>query len=146
MYEAGKEIIASSPEPFAEELAIHDYNGFPHDIVSELGEYPSFETVANVARALEEGGEAFGKWWSTQDSALELDGDELLSRFREEYRGEWDSEEAYAYNVIEELGWGGVERVPDELLPYLDMERIAVELFQHGSYTFDDGHVFETVY
>lgn len=142
MYEAAKEIIKTSPEPFAEEWAIHDYNGFPHAVVSELGEYPSFETVANVANAIEEHGEAFAKWLSVQES-YELGDPQLGERFQEHYRGEWDSEEAYAMEYVSECGWGGMEQLPDELSSYINWEAIARDLFRHGNYTFVDGYVFE---
>lgn len=148
MYEQAKEIIASSPEPFAEEWAIHDYDNFPSSVVHELGEYPSFETVANVGRALEQHGAAFAAWLNIQDyGAYDADTD-LSERFSEEYRGEWDSEEAYAMNYVEEVGWAGIEGhvlEQSQIFSYLDWEIIARELFQHGAYSYEQGYVFEDV-
>ena len=155
MYEAAKEIIATSPATFAEEWAIHDYNGFPSAVVSELGEYASFETVANVATAIEEHGEAFEKWLSVQEH-YELNDPSLGERFEEHYRGEWDSEEAYAMETACEIGWHNVPPVVfadrwgdhkievfDELSSYIDWETVAREMFRHGPYSFVDGYVFE---
>jgi prepilin-type processing-associated H-X9-DG protein len=139
-------IIASSPAHFPEEWAIHDYDGFPDAIVRQLGEYSSFKTVANVGRALEEHGEAFGKWLGVQDYGFDLDADDLGEQFQEHYRGEWESEKAYAMNLLidDGLGWSGLDGEQiDQIASYLDWDSIATELFQHGNYTFVDGHVFE---
>lgn len=156
MYEVGRRLIATTPALFAEELAIHDYDGFPSAVVSELGEYPSFETVANIANALEDHGKAFGAWLSVQDSTLDLAGDDLGEQFQKHFRGEWESEEAYAMETTCELGCGGVSarlytgqysddtvNVFDELSSYLNWETIAREMFRHGNFTYVDGYVFE---
>lgn len=140
--EAGAEVIKTSPADFPEELFIADYDGFPSDVVRELGEYPSYETVAKIATALEEHGEPFAAWLSVD--YRELSSDELVSQFEESYRGEWDSEKDYAYNYLDECGWGGIETIPDELVGYLDMDLIVRDLFQHGTLSYVDGYVFET--
>ena len=123
-----------------------------------LGEYANYETVAAVARAIEEHGEPFEKWLRTLDELGDVD--DLADRFTESYRGEWDSEEAFAMERACELGLGGIEavwerpkppygigtervNVIDELSSYIDWEKVAREYFDHGSYTFADGSVFE---
>lgn len=131
--EAGAEVIKTSPADFPEELFIADYDGFPRDVVSALGEYPNYETVAKIATALDEHGPEFAAWLSVDDCNLD-DGD-LVERFEESYRGEWDSEEAFAEELISDCGWGGCEQVPDGLMPYLDMDMIVRDLFQHGPYS-----------
>jgi antirestriction protein len=168
MYEAAKEIIKTSPawklDGHAEEWFIADYDNFPGAVVRELGEYAQFETVANVANAIEEHGEAFGAWLEA-DGDVDLSSDALGDDFQEHFRGEWDSEEAYAMEqVCSELGWGGVPavlyldgyggreksnqiNVLDELASYIDWDTIAREMFQHGNYTYvranGTGYVFE---
>jgi antirestriction protein len=49
-------MLAESHEPGAEEWAIHDYEGFKG---LRLGEWESFEKVAELAEAIDEHGEAF---------------------------------------------------------------------------------------
>jgi antirestriction protein len=154
------EIIKTSPALLPEEWFIADYDNFPAAIVRELGEHASFETVANVATALEEHGAAFAAWLSVQDSGLDLAADDLGEQFEEHYRGEWDSEEAYAMETACELGWSNVPailyydgygghdkrnrcEVFDALAGYLDWKSIARDMFQHGEYTYVDGYVFE---
>jgi antirestriction protein len=158
--EAKDRVIASSPALLPEEWFIADYDGFPAAAVRELGEYANFETVADVGRALEEHGPAFAAWLSTQDALGSPD--DLSQRFEESYRGEWDSEKAFAIETVCEIGWSDVPpevlietgpygqtkriEVFDELSFYLDWELIARDMFQHGEYTFVDGYVFEDVH
>ena len=61
-----KTMLAASPEPFAEEWAIHDYEGF-HGI--KIHEWESFETVSELAEAIEEHGQAFAAFYGYQDQA-----------------------------------------------------------------------------
>lgn len=144
--EAAEEVIKTSPALYAEEFAIHDYDGFG-SLPSQLGEYPSLETVARIGAAIEEEGEAYLAYLEACE--VDLNDAEQTSEeaFREHYRGEWDSEEDYAYYEVQELGWGGVPaqvnigpswqektiNVFEELSSYLDWESIARELFQHGT-------------
>ena len=51
-------MLAASPEPNAEDWAIHDYEGFEG---ANLSEYTSFETVCELADFIEENGELGGK-------------------------------------------------------------------------------------
>ena len=83
-----KTMLGNSPEPVAEEWAIHDYEGFG-DI--KLSEGESFETVAGWAAAIEEHGDAFAAWVG-YDSKYHTD----ASDFEDAYRGEWTSEAEYA--------------------------------------------------
>jgi antirestriction protein len=140
-----------------EEFFIADYDGFPEAAVKMLGEYASYETIATIAQAIEAHGEPFGKWLNTLDSIDDVD--DLADRFQESYRGEWESEEAFAMELATDLGLGGIEavwerrhpmtlapervNVIDELSNYIDWERVARDYFDHGEYTFDDGSVFE---
>lgn len=141
-----------------EEFFIADYDGFPQAAVSMLGEYADYATVAAVAVGIEAHGEPFAKWLGSIDSLDEPA--TLVERFTESYRGEWESEEAFAMEQAMEMGLGGLgavwerpkppygisdERVNiiDALSSYIDWETVAREYFDHGSYTFDDGSVFE---
>lgn len=144
-----------------EEFFIADYDNFPQAAVSMLGEYSPYETVAAVGAAIEEHGAAFSKWLETIDELGEVDS--LAERFTESYRGEWESEEAFAMEQATELGLGGIEavwerpkppygygtervNVIDELSSYIDWETVAREYFDHGEYTFVDGFVFEEMH
>jgi antirestriction protein len=134
-------MLKASPEPGAEEWAIHDYEGFGG---WRMSEWESFDKVAEVAEAITEHGEG------PIGAFLSVTGDDDLSGFEDKYRGEWDSEKDYAEHIVEECGWGGVCPVPEGLMSYLDMDSIARDLFidgftsvesgapNYGVYVFDD--------
>lgn len=136
-------MLKRSPEPGAEEWAIHDYEGFGP---LRLSEYESIDKIVAIAEKVEEHGQAFLGWMSNE----ERDVDDF-DRFEDQYRGEWDSERAFAEEQVSELGFNnvpasisvpkgpyGVEaqelKVFDELYGYLDWDHITTEIVQHGTY------------
>jgi antirestriction protein len=146
--EAQKRVLRTSPVPYAEEPYIGDYNAFGSACVSLLGEYPQLDDVVKIANALEEHGDAFRAWVELSDST---DVDELVERFPEVYRGEWESRREFAQQTVDDIGWGNVPAQPltiegtgrypaptvnvfEELASYLDWDAIARELFM-GSYS-----------
>lgn len=109
-------MLATSPEPGAEEWAIHDFEGFGP---LRLGEYESLATVSTLARGIAEHGPAFAAWASYQDSLSTL----LPEGFEQAYRGRWESVEAYAADLLEELGAAELlARIPDWLTPYVRLD------------------------
>lgn len=106
--------------PSAEEWAIHDY---------ELGgikisESESFETVAELAAALDEHGEPFAAWWNNENRD-----DVDLDAFQEAYQGEFDSLADYVEDFWNQTG----EYKRDDKnwwspINYVDWERMARDL------------------
>lgn len=142
IHEAIDAMLARSPEPLAEEWAIHDYDNFGR---LDLGEYESIETVSLLARGIVEHGEAFSAWASLD--RLDVD---RLSQFEEAYRGQWHSVEAYAEELLDDLGaTETLEQVPDWLQPYvsIDISGFARDLELSGDITTAPGsqgvHVFD---
>ena len=66
----------------------------------------------------------------------EEDADDLVRDFRDEYQGEYDDEEDFAYEIIEEC-----YDLPEFAKTYFDYEKFARDLFM-CDYWFDDGFVF----
>ena len=97
LHEAVARMLAASPQPGAEEWAIHDYEGFGS---LRLGEYESFERIATIAAGVAEHGDAFSAWLSYDDSQDATD----MQSFEDAYRGEWDSLRAYAEDYAESTG------------------------------------------
>lgn len=119
-------MLAKSPEPHAEEWAIHDHEGFAG---FNIHESESFETVAELAALLEEHGPAYAAYANHV-------GHEYASSsgFQDAYCGEWDSEEAYAENYADEC-----MEIPEHLENYIDYEKMARDFFCGDLYSVDAG-------
>jgi antirestriction protein len=112
------QMLASSPEPIAEEWAIHDYESFG---ALRLSEYESIERVSEIGLGIAEHGLAFAAW----ASHLERNEWDRLSQFEECYMGQWASTTEYAENILESFGlWQAIEEaVPEPLQPYIHPRR-----------------------
>ncbi len=95
-----KQVLATSPEPGAEEFAFHDYEGFSPLRISE---YEGVERVCKIAAGVEEHGQAFLAYLSEVNED-DIDGDEFSDRFR----GTWDSEREYAEDYVDNVGLGNI--------------------------------------
>jgi antirestriction protein len=143
--EQTEQMLADSAEDGAEEVAIHDYIHFG---AWSPGEYESIHVVCRVAEGSETHGPAFSAWvFSLDDPA----GDGALDdeRFEEAYRGHWGSMEAYAEELVEELGHPELTELSESWLGRylrLDVAMLArdlaldlqvVEATDGGVYVFD---------
>ena len=63
-----------------------------------------------------------------------------MEKFREAYVGKWDSEEEFAYHIIEECY--DLDKMMGDLSRFFDYDAFASELFDSDYYMGDDGHVF----
>lgn len=129
MQEAINEMLAASPttarcgEP-AEEWAIHDFDDFG-DI--RVDEHQGLAAIAKWAEGIKRHGESFAAWVAHVDDQSEG----LIERFEDCYQGEWESIEAYAEHLLEELGaQRTIDEAPEWLQPYLklDVEGFARDL------------------
>jgi antirestriction protein len=129
-------MLLASPEPGAEEWAIHDYDGFG-DLGRALGEWADFETISKVANLLEEHGAAYGEYAAHMGSNEWPDGDD----FEEAFLGKWDSEQAYAESYVDDSGM--LSEMPENLRMYFDYDGFARDLFMGDYWTADaPGGVF----
>lgn len=136
-------MLKRSPEMVAEEWAIHDYEGFGP---LRLSEYESIGKIVAIAEKVAEHGDAFLGWLSYEDREVDE-----FDRFEDQYRGEWDSERAFAEDQVMEIGFNevsasievpkgpyGIEKetinVFDQLYGVLDWDHITTEVVQHGTY------------
>jgi len=132
-------MLATSPEPLAEEWAIHDYEGFGE---LRLSEWESLERVSDIATGIAEHGDAFAAWLSYDESQDPTD----TQSFDDAYRGEWDSLREYAENYAEEVGmYDAAEKTGfsyvtvdiDGLTRDMDIELYTVDSDHHTVYVFD---------
>ncbi|HVB01977.1 MAG TPA: antirestriction protein ArdA [Acidimicrobiales bacterium] len=129
-------ILRTSPEPGAEEWAIHDYEGFGP---LRLEEYESLETISAVAQGIAEYGPAFAHW----AALIGTNDNEALARFEDAYLGHWDSMTAYAEEFLDDIGvYRQIEEaLPDHLQPYvkIDVEGMARDMEVGGQITTSSG-------
>lgn len=134
-------MLALSPEPGAEEYAIHDYEGFGP---IHLSEYESLQTVCNLAAGIANHGSAFAHLAAALDRS---EWDDALQRFDELYHGTWDSFEDYAEELLRDMGLDLDEIGPEILQPYIrvDLDAFADDLaYDFRVVETDEGvHVFE---
>jgi antirestriction protein len=139
LHEAVARMLAASPQPGAEEWAIHDYEGFG---ALRLGEYESLERVATIAAGIAEHGDAFSAWFSYDEGRDPAD----TSAFEDAYRGEWDSLRAYAEDYAESTGMYDAAEKSDSRYVVVDIDMLTrdldIELYSvrsdHGTvYVFD---------
>lgn len=108
-------MLQASSTPGAEEWAIHDHEGFGR---FQPSEYEALEWISAVATGVVEHGGAFAAY-----AALVNDQPERLKDFETVYRGEWESVEAYAEELLDDLGANDcLEQVPDWLQPYVSLD------------------------
>jgi antirestriction protein len=124
-----KAMLAGSREEVAEEWAIHDYEGFEG---LRLGEWESFEKVAESAAAIAEHGEAYALYADCVGMEYaDVDG------FEDAYQGKYDSMAEFAEELYDSIG--------DNLGPlagYIDWERVGRDFELGGDYFCINGHVF----
>jgi antirestriction protein len=122
-------MLAASPEPGAEEWAIHDYEEFAG---VRLGEYEPIEQVSKIALGIVEHGPAFGAW----AEYLGRSGWDDLDRFEDCYLGRFDSLTDYAEDFLDALGVRETieKAVPEELQPYviIDAEAFGRDMSYNG--------------
>ena len=120
MRDATRAMLARSPEPGAEEWAIHDHAGFEG---ARIEEYQSFETVAEIAAFIETRGEVGAK-------VLEHYGQDLddARRAFEDYRGAFRSLEDYAFGMVEECG----PEVPEAFRHYINWAAMGRDMELNG--------------
>lgn len=126
-------IIESSPVEGAEEHAIHHYEGFGD---YKVDEYDRIDDLVALVEAFEEHGqEPFSAFLSYHGSYYSGKLEDAASDFEESYQGEWDSEEAYAENYLEDTGQ--LNEIPEWAQPYFDMEAYARSMFMDSHSSID---------
>lgn len=136
MEEINQRVLKTSPEPDAEEWAIHD------DECSfyEIGEWEGLETIAKLGELAESYHDndaiktflRMGIVDITEDDVIEI-----LEKFEEAYRGRFDSEKDIAYDYVDN---GCLGEIPEALNGYIDYEAIAYDLLM--DMTYENGHLF----
>ncbi|WP_024547005.1 antirestriction protein ArdA [Picosynechococcus sp. NKBG15041c] len=118
-----REMLKQSPAwklgDICEEWAIHDYEGFGYIHLSE-GE--GFEKVSTLAKAITKHGPAFIAFYDYY-------GETDLEQFKDYYRGIYDDEEDFAYQMLDDLGSLDTWEKTGMLTCYIDFKAIARDWF-----------------
>lgn len=113
-------MLQRSPEPTAEEWALHDYDGF---YGLPLSEHESVQRVSTIARGIATHGAAFAAWITicAQD-------EETTDRFEDCYLGTFPSRKAYVEETVDDLGYQQMidDAIPDYLAPYVQFDADAL--------------------
>lgn len=135
------DMLEASPIPNAEEWAIHDYEGFG---AFDLHEYEQLETVARVAGGIALHGAVFAHWVHEVGS----DAEDAVETFGDHYLGTWESMEAYAEQLVDDLGQDPISGDAEWLRPYIavDYEALGRDLAIEMNVIEDNEgvHVFDT--
>lgn len=128
-------MLAESPEGFAEEYAIHDYEGFEG---YSLGEYEGIETVHDIACFIIDTPAIGGELLNYCDGDL----DRAKTEIAENYSGCYKSLADYAQELTEET-----TQIPECLAHYIDYEKMGRDMELGGDvYTietgYEDVHIF----
>jgi len=130
-------MLRASPEPDAEEWAIHDYEGFEG---ANFSEYASFETVCDLAEFIGEHGQLGARIYQHYGNDIE----QARAAF-EDYCGEYRSAADFAEELHNDLG----TIIPESLSYYIDWQALARDMALNGEIMvfqtgFDEVHVFWT--
>jgi len=135
IWEEVRAMLAESPEPEAEEWAVHDFENFGG---AHLSEYASFEAVCALAEFIEERGRLGAKLYRHFGDDLE----QARAAF-DAYAGEFKSLADFAEGLTRETG----ASVPDHLQYYIVWQAMGRDIELNGDvFTivmgFDQLHVF----
>jgi antirestriction protein len=133
IWEQIKAMLAASPEGFAEEYAIHDYEGFGG---YELSEHAGIETAHEIACLIAEYPDFGGELVAHFGGDLK----EARTAAEDSYCGCYPSLADYAQELTEET-----TQIPENLTYYIDYERMGRDMEMNGDvFTLETG--FETVH
>ncbi len=128
-------MLSKSPEPRAEEYAIHDHEGF---YGLEIKEHTNIEDVHEKAMFILEHGELGAELYSYYGGSLE----EAKTALDENYQGEYESELDYATTFFDECY---LDTVPENVRFYIDYESFKTDIFIDTCFSIELGgksHIF----
>lgn len=133
--EACKELHKDEEDP---EFMFQDREYIPEELVSESWISEIFFELRDKVEEMDSTmQDAFSVWLDYESRDLsKVDADDLVKKFNDEYIGQYDEEEDYAREVIEQC-----YELSDFVLNYFDYAAYARDLF-NGSYKFLDSFVF----
>ncbi len=136
MQESIAEMLRQSPEPNAEEFAIHDFEDFG---VLEIHEHESLEAISAWAKFIV----AHGKIGAKLISYCDGDIDQAVTVMEDGYHGAYSSESDFVEDFLEQTG----TTIPENLHFYINYEKMARDWFISDFFSLCVGgevHVFSS--
>ncbi|MBD2438862.1 antirestriction protein ArdA [Nostoc sp. FACHB-110] len=127
-------ILSWSPcrdDEACEEYAIHDYQNWYGIYISE---YDDLEKLAELAQALSEHGAAYAAYYQYDSSEANVED------FYERYYGEYESEEDFVYEQLEQQGVIQKMEEMGLLSIYIDLKAIARDWFVDSYYSVQESY------
>ena len=119
------------------ELMFQDYENFPLDWYSEsCMDEETFDKIKKYAEMDESRQEAFDDYMDTRS-------DDDFDKFEEAYCGEWDSEEDFAQQLVDDCY--NIDNMMGNLSSYFDYKAFARDLFMTDYTMGEHGHVFRVL-
>lgn len=126
LIQEAQEMLKQSPEPDAEEWAIHDYEGFGTYTVEE---YTSLDEIGALAQAVDNSSHGLELITGVMDN-LHCTCQEAIDYIDDNYQGEYENLIAYAWDYLESTGeWA---QIPKHLQYYFDIEAYARDIEING--------------
>ncbi|MDL2257101.1 antirestriction protein ArdA [Bacteroidales bacterium OttesenSCG-928-I14] len=134
-YDACRKLHSDEEDP---EYMFQDWENIPEALISESWISDNlFEIIEAISDLSESNQEAFFIWLDNGSCNLDRnDIHQLIDSFQDDYQGVYQTEEEYAYEVVEQC-----YDLPEFALRYFDYDSFARDLFI-SDYWFEDGHVF----
>lgn len=135
-YEACKKFHMDENYP---ELIFQDYENIPDKLISENHISEKFFDLRNELDNLTDTEkDAFWTWINYIGyNIADNDAQDLIDEFKHSYVGEYEDEEDFAYQLVDEIYY-----LPEVAKTYFDYEKFAIDLFINDYY-FDNGFVFQ---
>jgi antirestriction protein len=126
------------------EFMFQDYENIPKKLISECSLNDKLFVYIEAIKDMEnEAIEALGLFIGDEDINNDIDFEELIQEFNDEYQGYYDGSEGteleFAYKYIKEHGI--LNEMPEHLQYYFDYKAYANDLFVND-FVEHDGHVF----
>jgi antirestriction protein len=125
-------MLKASPEPHAEEYALHDFENFGS---LRLSEYENLDHVAEVAQLISLHGEL--AWLVIDDYGGLAHLDEARAAIEDRFVGCFEDREEWIHDLLEQTQ--EMSKVPEYLRPYFDLDRYAHDLELSGEFTVLEG-------
>lgn len=144
--QAIQEVLATSPEPGAEEWFYTDWSGIPETIAGEYADVEDLCQWAHEVEDAEQRGLDTAAFWEYVDDQGQPEVEGIAERAADDYIGHYDSLADFAEEFVEER-----DGIPDarpiemrgtvvDVLQHIDYEAIGRDLVLGGDYTTYDTH------